>query len=298
MLGHSVPEVERVELDKVKLSSATTETEFTAAAVSLMVETASYSCLAAGALGPKSTWDRDNAAIGGNVVRQYKLLDAFLDQICKDRDETAMIMARLVFETTVNIRFFVQHFSKPLVDSYVKLSLRHERKLRDNIQTSIRGRNGVVLPIEDRMLNSIERAEKAAGVSLDAIDLKDKRPWGEKNLFEKAKDVGLQNLYLAAFGGASHNVHGNWHEIYSNHLDWDEASNSFTPRLKWRHARPQIVTSLALVIIETLKIYFEFVGGDELSQYFDPKLDDLNNRVLDLVDAHEQYLSKKRWPAI
>jgi hypothetical protein len=55
---------------------------------------------------------------------------------------------------------------------------------------------------------------------------------------------------------------------------------------------------LALVINETIKIYFQFMGQDELSDYFDPLLDDLHDRVLDLVVAHEKYLSVKKWPAI
>jgi hypothetical protein len=148
------------------------------------------------------------------------------------------------------------------------------------------------------MLRSIERAARGADVDLDKIDLKDKRPWGGKNVFEKAGDVGLEQLYLAAFGGGSHSIHGNWHEIYANHLEWDEGRNDFTPKLKWRWPWPQMITSLALVINETVKVYFQFIGHDELSDYFHPLLNDLHNRVLDLIDAHEKYLSVKQWPKI
>ncbi|MBB4257305.1 DUF5677 domain-containing protein [Bradyrhizobium sp. CIR3A] len=296
--GHSVPDIDRVPVDMGAMASFTKESEFTSIAVSLMVETAQYSCIAAGTLGKEASWDRDLAAVGGTVVRQYKLLDAFLDQICKHRDETAVLVARPIFETTVNIRFFIKHFSKPLIDSYVEQSLRHERKTRDKIQANIAARGGLVLPIEDRMLSSLERAERAAGIPLDDVKTSDKRPWGNKNLFEKAKDVGLSDAYSAFFGGPSHNVHGNWQEIYSNHLSWHEPTNSFTPNMKWRRPRPQMVTSLALVIAETLKLYFGFIGGDEISAHFSPKLDDLQDRVLALVAAHEAYLARKKWPAI
>lgn len=297
MLGHSVPEIERVEVRQEALTSFKTESEFTSLAVSLMVETASYCCVAAGTLGADPTWDRDKAAVGGNMVRQYKLLDSFLDQVCQRRDETSMILARLVFETTVNIRFLIKNFSKSLIDSYVAYSLRHERKLRDKIHKAIQARNGVILPIEDRMLQSIERAAKSAQIELDDIDLKDKRPWGGKNTFDKARDVDLEELYLAAFGGGSHSIHGNWQEIYANHVEWDGIAD-FKPKLNWRTPRPQMVTTLALVINETLKIYFQFIGEDELSDHFAPLLDDLRSRVFELIDAHEQYLSAKHWPAI
>jgi hypothetical protein len=286
-----------VNIDLATIGAFTSESDFTALAVSLMVETASYCCVAAGTLGPQATWDRDTAAVAGNMVRQYKLLDAFLDQVCKHREETAFIVGRLVFETTVNIRFLIKNFSKPLIDSYITHSLRHERRLLDTVRNNIRDRSGITLPIEDRMIQSIERAAKGAAIDIETIDMKDKRPWGGKNIYEKARDVGLEPLYLAAFGGGSHSIHGNWQEIYMNHLEWD-GENAFTPRMHWRMPRPQLVTSMALVINETVKVYFNFIGQDELSEYFDPLLDDLQKRVLDLVHVHEKYLSRKIWPEI
>jgi hypothetical protein len=192
-LGHSVPEVQRVEVNEAQTASFKSEREFTSLAVSLLVETASYNCIAAGTLGKTKSWNRDTAAVGGNIVRQYKLLDAFLDQVCKDRDETAMIMARLVFETTVNVRYLIKHFSPSLVDSYVRLSLRHERKLRDKISSNVRDRNGVLLPIEDRMLQSLDRAERASGIQLDSIDLKDKRPWGRRTFSRRLERLVWRN---------------------------------------------------------------------------------------------------------
>jgi hypothetical protein len=298
MLGHTVPEVKRVEIDPAAIATFSRESEFTALAVDLMVETASYCCIAAGTLGARTSWDRDTAAVAGNMVRQYKLLDAFLDQVCKHRDETGMILARLVFETTVNIRFLIRNFTPSLIDSYIRHSLRHERRLRDRIRKAIDERGGVTLHIEDRMLRSIERAARAAFINLDEIDLKDKQPWGGKNIFEKARGVGLEKFYSAAFGGGSHSIHGNWQELYANHLEWEDGSNEFTPKLTWKMPRPQLVTSFAILINDTIKIFFQFIAGDEASNYFDPLLDDLHHRVLDLVDAHEKYLSKKTWPKI
>ncbi|MGY3387831.1 hypothetical protein ACVWW6_000422 [Bradyrhizobium sp. USDA 3311] len=63
--------------------------------------------------------------------------------------------------------------------------------MRDKIRANIEARGGIILPIEDRMLRSIERAAKSAEVDLDTIDPKDKRPWGGKNVFQKTKEVGL-----------------------------------------------------------------------------------------------------------
>jgi Family of unknown function (DUF5677) len=170
--------IDPVEVDTEKIAAFATEDEFTAMAVALMVETASYACVAACTLGTEPVWKRDRAAVCGNMVRLYKLLDAVLDQTCKRRQEVSFILARLVFETLVNIRYMIKEFSPELIDSYVSYSLRHERKLRDLILDNIRMRGGESLPIEDRMLKSINRSALAAGVSLDSVDPKRKGPWG------------------------------------------------------------------------------------------------------------------------
>jgi hypothetical protein len=297
MLGHSIPEIERTDVIADQMAAFTSESEFTGVSVSLMVETASYCCLAAGTMGDRETWDRDTAAVAGNMVRQYKLLDSFLDQICQRREETGRILARLVFETTVNIRFLIKHFSSELIDSYISHSMRHERKLHDVIQGKIKDRGGIMLPIEDRMLQSIDRAAKGGSIQIDEIDLTDRSPWGGKNTFDKAKDVGLEQLYLASFGGGSHSIHGNWQEIYANHIEWDGAC-SFTPKMQWRTPRPQLITSMALMINETSDVYFNFIGGAEVGEYFGVRLQDLQKRIHRLVKAHETYLSAKQWPNI
>jgi Family of unknown function (DUF5677) len=292
----NAPEVERVEVDPAKIAAFKTEEDFMSLAVSLMVEVAGYSCVAASTLGASPAWDRDHAAVGGNMVRLYKLLDSFLDQTCQRREEISWILGRLIFETAVNIRYLIANFSKELIDSYVKHALRQERLLFDRIQANISER-GSMLPIEDRMLKSIRRAASAAGVSLDDVDPTDRRPWGGKNMYKKTEEVSLGDAYLAAFGGGSQNIHGNWTEMYGSHLHWDEAE-SFTPNTGWRHPRPQLLNALALIVVGTIKLYFDFMAGEEVGEHFTPLLSDLHDRIYTLVEAHELYLSGKQWPEI
>ena len=63
----------------------------------------------------------------------------------QDRRETSDILSRLAYETIVNVRYMVAHFSPTLIDSYIRHSLRHERRLRDTIQTNVAAREGEVL---------------------------------------------------------------------------------------------------------------------------------------------------------
>ena len=107
MVSNAPEEVERVEVDAAKMAAFTNEDDFLSLAVSLMVEVASYSFVAATTLGASPVWDRDRAAVGGNMVRLYKLLDSFLDQTCQRREEISWILGRLIFETAVNIRYLI-----------------------------------------------------------------------------------------------------------------------------------------------------------------------------------------------
>lgn len=297
LTAENLPEIERVEVHSEEMSKFKNEDDFTGLAVSLLVETGSYVCVAASTMGTEPVWDRDRAAICGNMVRLYKLVHSVLDQTCQRRQETSFILARLVFETLVNIRYMIENFDPALIDEYVKYSLRHERKLLDVIRANIEAQNGAVLPIEDRMLKSINRAANAAQVPLSEVDLKQKGPWGGKNVFDKAEAIGLGQAYLGAFSGPSHSVHGNWHEIYSNHLHWDE-KGGFTPNLDWHRPRPQVLFPLCILIIETLEIYFAFMCGDQAVYLFEKPLSDLRERVYQVNDAHEAYLVGKNWPEI
>jgi hypothetical protein len=119
---------------------------------------------------------------------------------------------------------------------------------------------------------------------------------GGKNLYEKADAVELGEAYLAAFGGASHSVHGNWHEIYGNHLHWDD-QKGFTPNTDWHRPRPQVLFALCSMVIGTLDIYFAFMTGEHAGVAAE-RLANVESRVLRVNDAHEAYLSKKKWPEI
>lgn len=176
-------EIEKPNVTEEKVAGFTNEDDFIRLGVSLLIEAGSYVCVAANTTGEQDKWDRDTAVIGGNLVRLYKMISAFLDQTVQRRRETSFIFARLVFETVITIRYLVKHFSHELVVSYIKNSFKHEIKLRRNIEQNIAARGGMISPIEDRMTKSIDRAFVSAGLSPDELEGKSERNWGGKNLY-------------------------------------------------------------------------------------------------------------------
>jgi hypothetical protein len=198
------------------------------------------------------------------------MISAFLDQTVQRRRETSFIFARLVFETVVTIRYLIKYFSCELVGSYVKNSFKHEIKLRKKIDQDIAARGGVILPIEDRMM---------------------------KNLYEKADDLGMGDVYLGAFSGPSQSVHGSWGDIYSHCLQTD-GDEMFSPNIEWGYPRPQIITALARLSLFAIDDYFGFIGSPELQEAVREHLSDLGVRLDALDHGHENYLAPKVWPSV
>ncbi len=241
-------------------------------------------------------WERDEAILGGLMVRLYKLLSALLDQICQRRAEIAQIMCRLAFETVVDIRYLVRKLDAELGDDFVKSSYRQERILHDQIMDRIAERGGEVMPVEDRMLRSINRAASLANLSLDDVSTK-RRDWGGQNTRAKAKEVFGDDLaYIGAFSGMSQSVHGSWGDLLQFHLETEDGKR-FTPSPEWGYPRPQLLTSMAFLVAATVDEFFGY-WDEALQARFHPALADLQQRVRTLVVGHEHYLSTKEWPAI
>jgi hypothetical protein len=96
-------------------------------------------------------------------------------------------------------------------------SFRSDQNLRELIEGNIEARGGTVLPIEDRMLSSIERRLAQAGVSLDEIPRSPRETWGG-SVRDKLRQLEMEDVYQGAFAGPSAYTHGNWHELVIYHL--------------------------------------------------------------------------------
>jgi hypothetical protein len=292
----AIPHIDPVAIDADVLRGFHDEDDFIDLAVKLVVEAASYTVIAHSIMDEKGGWDRDEAILGGLMVRLYKLLSALLDQVCQHRAEIAQIMCRLAFEAVVDIRYLVRKLDAALGDDFVKSSYRQERILRDQIMERITARGGDILPVEDRMLKSISRAADIADLSLDDVSTK-RRDWGGQNTRAKANEVfGSDLAYIGAFSGMSQSVHGSWGDLLQFHLETTDGKR-FTPSPEWGHPRPQLITTMAFLVAETVD---EFLGywDEALQDRFHPALTDLKCRVRTLVAGHEHYLSSKEWPAI
>ena len=286
-------EIPTTEIDEVAIAEFQSEGQYVGVAVDLVIEVGSYACIAANLFKNQTMhWSRNEAILGGQLVRLFKLLDALIDQTCKHRRETSIVIARLIFECIVNLRYMIANASDDLFSSYRSYSLQHEVKLLKKIEENIAARGGDSLPIEDRMIKSINLSFQASALTRQDVENYRQRNWSGLNLYERAERVGLDQAYLAAFGGGSHSVHGNWQDMLEYHLEKLD-DNSYRPNLHWHMPRPQILETLAMLVADALIDYVNyFTEGD--APEFVARLEDLQSRAHQISALHEAFLVKQR----
>lgn len=266
------------------------EGDFVGIAVNLLIEAGSYLCVAANLYdGEKHYWDRDEAIIGGHLVRMFKLIDALLDQTCKNRLETSFSVARQLFECIVNTRYIIANASDETFRSYRLYSLQHELRLLKRIEENVQERCGEIEPIEERMMTSINRAFEVSGHTREEIEASRQRSWAGLNLYERAKTVGLGSAYLGIFGGGSHIIHGNWQDLLDHHLE-EVGVGQYQANIDWHPPRPQIIEALVTLIIDAVIDYLDYFVGIERSERFVAQLENLRIRACILSEHHEAFL--------
>jgi len=166
----NLEKLELMEIDKTQINAKdiehfVSEDDFIGLSIDLLIEAGSYICVIGNVMpANKRAWNSNQAVVGGQLVRLYKLISAMLDQTCQRRRETSFIFSRMAFECIINLRFLLKNYSEDLLLSYKSYSLKHEKKLMNKILDNIQNRNGETLPIETRMIDSILRSFKASGV--------------------------------------------------------------------------------------------------------------------------------------
>jgi hypothetical protein len=283
-------DIERVDVVEDVLRGFEDESSFTSLAVRLLGEAGARLCVAANVYREeKPYWTREEAIIGGHVVRLHKLIGGVLLLSCEARRELAAILVRLVFECGVNLAYLLRGSQEPVFEEFIRSSLAHEKKLMERIQDSVESGGGEPAAIERRMLRSIRRSFDLAGVDPEEVDSKRPRTWGAGGIYARAKQIGWQDPYLAGIGGLSHNVHGSWQDLIDHHVAVDDQGR-FRADSQWHPPRPQYLTACAIVATHCAIKYLAWLAPRRTRELRD-EFRNLQSRVVTFDRLHEQFLS-------
>ena len=284
----------KTKVDVEEIKKYDSEDEFMWLAVELFKEvskiTAILSCTyRLGEKGNPRNWNRNEAILGGLMVRINKLQISIFDQICQNHMEIAVILFRCLAESLINLEYLLKRDSEELFDEYIEYSLREEKRLLNKIDENI-AKRGFEVPIENRMRHSIDRAFKTSSFSPAQVHETKWKPWGEK-IYERAKTLGMEREYFGLFSLPSHAVHGNWQDLITYHLNYQ--NGDFSPRTEWGYPRPQPVFVAALLSAKANKLYLnEIIPPCADKDQINELLDDIVVRVHVTDELHEQFLQK------
>lgn len=237
-----------------------------------------------------------NQAIGaGLLTRIAKFMSAVMallvDKV-KGHGEVILALNRCITESAVKLNFFNEKAVQEDFDNFVKSSLKPEKELYTIIQRNIASR-GRTLPIETRMLNSINRVFQKSGIN-DISDLK---------VIPKSKDyksileaLSIDTLYPMLQGVPSHSIHGTWVDLIQHHLE--EHGAGFRPRPESKTPDARSMCPINVVVLTAIKSYLNkyFPSSHNGISVLLARIDDLISRNLKVDSIHEEYLSKAATP--
>src|SRR5262249_3797542 len=123
---------------------------------------------------------------------------------------------RCIIESAAKIRWLCLKNDRECFVRYLADGLKKDLQLLDTIWANVATRDGQVLVIEQRMIDSITQCLAKSG--LTEKEARDAAPLPD--LASMYRDLELDEYYYLAFQRiGSHSVHGTWSDLYAYYLE-------------------------------------------------------------------------------
>jgi len=247
------------------------------------------SCYAAHSPQVDVSYPRNQAICIGLLVRLMKFIRAVL-AILSTGDharEVIFVLVRCLTESAISLRYLILKNDPAIYEEFVRTGLGPDAALYDLIKKNISERNGEILPIEERMLRSIERVCRLSKLSIDDINRK-RTEWGG-GLKNRLIDLGLEEAYVIVQRIPFHAVHGTWGDLVLHHLE--EKLDGFSPRFETSTVDSRLLLPCCLFILLAIKDYAEnyLQGFPSLME----RVADLQERISAVNSAHEKWYQNR-----
>jgi len=238
--------------------------------------------------GKPMTIDKENAVLGGNIIRLLKLSTSYLQNICEGKSEICYIIGRSLAETAINLKYMLIEGEERVKRNYIKHSLITEKELWETIKLNITERSGNTLNIEKRMQKSIENSFDKSDFEIDDINRSSK--W--KSIKSRADVVAGEMFYSVFYGIGSHAVHGNWQDVLMNNLE--KSDNNFKLQFDWNIPKPQMLDGPIIFNLDLLQTFTEKeLTFHECTEIIKENYTTLLSYQQSLMKNHEVLLAKK-----
>jgi hypothetical protein len=223
------------------------------------------------------------------MVRVLKLLFGLLDATRRG-GEIANFFTRGLLETAINIRYLTRVDTAEAFEAFVAHSFRNDKRLVGVIDRNIAERDGTVLPIERRILDSIHRTLERSGLTLSEVPSRADDKWPD---FEtRLRTLGIEESYAGMFGGPSSYVHGTWHELLFYNLT--DVSGGFELDTSWATIRPEPLLALVVVIATAAAEYVDYLLADFVDAGdLDARLRNCLTKARRIDELHEGFVTKR-----
>jgi len=238
-------------------------------------------------------FNRNQAICVGLLVRIVKFMRATLAILSHGDDlgEVILALLRCIGESAINVRYLILKNDDSLFNQYVKVSLGPEGEMYDMIKENIEKRKGETLPVEARMLASIERLCKISGVKIEEVNRKHVE-WGG-TMRDRLKALGIEKLYAAVQRIPSHAIHGTWADLALHHLE--VKPGGFAAKFKDSPVDTRILAPICLFVLAAVKDYYErFLAPSPEARPLNTRIDDLIDRLERVNLAHEEWYHQNK----
>lgn len=281
---------DRTEVNEEKILDFDDHGEFSYLAVEIFKEISilivTVSSIRRSSGGVEIPYNREEAALFGNLVRYCKISSAYLEQYTKKRTETCMILLRSLMETYINLKYFLKYKDQYTLSHYIKHSLKQEKLLLEFIRQN-GGNDPALEHIEKRMTDSINRSIKDSGFTEDEISNSSK--WADK-VKQRLTEIINPSLYII-YGNSSHSVHGNWQDLLFFHLT--KSGDGFMPKSEWTTPTIQLLAPVTLMSCDLLKNFSEEVlPASNNKDILLEEIKDIFLRAWKLDKLHEKFIQK------
>jgi Family of unknown function (DUF5677) len=220
-----------------------------------------YACLQADSPAVTAPPPRDYAVLIGLLNRMSRLM---FSNVALSHEglfgETTAIIDRCIFESAIKVIWLCETNNQDRFDRLVADGLKTELKFREQIQNNIAER-GESLPIETRMLESVERHIQSSDLDAARIAASPKLP----DLASMITAIrGHKLLYLVGQKIGSHHVHGTWPSLRLHYLQ--EADGVLAPRDHDCSTHVNQYVFVPLIVLDALRSFATFVLRDPVDR--------------------------------